>query len=59
MLTGSRLLKNLLAGRMTSTMLVIRNSFPRTALASVPCNTHLARKYPGKLLTEGDSTSAS
>ena len=37
-------------------MLVVRNSFPRTARASVPCNTHLARKYPGKLLTEVDST---
>ena len=37
-------------------MLVIRNSFPRTARASVPCNTHLARKYPGKLLTEVAST---
>ena len=55
-LTGGHLLKNLLAGRMTSTTLVIRNGFPRTALVSAPCNTHLARKYPGRLLIEGDST---
>ena len=55
-LTGGHRLKNLLAGRMTSTMLVIRNSFPRTVLASVPSNTHLTRKYPDRLLIEGDST---